>query len=360
MPRITKRLVESLIPPATGQKIYRDSDTFGFCLRMAPTCRAFIIEVAHQGKRRRITIGHYPAMSVEQARAEAQKQIAELKLGIEPGERKAAPTLAEALEHFLNERPLSPKSIDTYRRIIHRALPDWLALPITAIDKNMIRERHKALVKPTRCGSDNKSDADRAFHTLRVVLNFAKHSYEIKGKPLLEENPVSAGLRWRWYGTNVRTGIIPDHKLSEFYQAVMKQPNKSARDFIFLLLFTGLRRNEVATLKWTDIDFEKLTLSISPGFNKSKREHILPLTDILSAILKSRKLTGVDSNFVFPGRPDANCKTGRPGGKLQGNRFRHWSRSCKNTLRKRSCAKALKSTMKKHLGWILMTGLVCL
>ena len=241
---------------------------------MGPSCRAFIVEHTCSGKRKRLTIGHYPAMSVEFARAEAQRTIAEMQLGIMPADRKNDPTLREVMDRFLEIRTLSPKSKDLYRRVLCRALPDWMELPITAITKQMIQERHRSLVK----GTKGKTDADRAFHTLRVMLNFAKTEYEVGGKPVIEVNPVRDALHWRWYGTNVRTGVIPDHKLADFYNAVMAQPNKIARDFMLLLLFTSLRRNEVAGLRWSNLDFAERTMTIPAGFNKSKRDHVLPIT----------------------------------------------------------------------------------
>lgn len=302
MPRITKTFVESLLPPATGQKIYRDSDTKGFCLRMGPTCRAFIVEHTCGGKRIRLTIGHYPTMSVEVARAEAQRRIAEMQLGIMPADRKNDPTLLAVMDRFLEIRTLSPKSKDLYRRVICRSLPDWLDLPITAITKSMIQERHRTLVVKTANGTKGKTDADRTFHTLRVMLNFARSEFEIDGKPAIEVNPVRDALHWRWYGTNVRTGIIPDHKLKDFYAAVMAQPNKIARDFILLLIFTSLRRSEVSNLRWSNLNFEERTITIPAGYNKSQREHVLPMTEIVEAILESRKSLRAETDFVLPNR----------------------------------------------------------
>lgn len=215
MPRITKKLVESLIPPLSGQKIYRDDDTNGFALRMTPGSTSYVVEERIGGVRRRITIGHYPAMPVEQARIEARRVLAKMRMGLLPGDKGTGPTLEELMQRFFAERNLSPKTVSIYGSVLRRCLPDWLELPITAITKQMIQERHRALVRPTRCGGDNKSDADRAFHTLRVMLNFAKLNYEVAGKPVLEENPVRGALHWRWYGTAVRTGVIPDHRLGE-------------------------------------------------------------------------------------------------------------------------------------------------
>ena len=39
-----------------------------------------------------------------------------------------------------------------------------------------------------------------------------------------------------------------------FYRAVMELENPVARDYLLLLLFTGLRRTEAARLTWADVD----------------------------------------------------------------------------------------------------------
>jgi len=126
------------------------------------------------------------------------------------------------------------------------------------------------------------------------------NKYEVDGKPLLDSNPVSRLTQNRqWYPENVRQGTIPDNRLADFYRLVMQQP-KIVRDYILLLLFTGLRRAEGAKLRWADVDFEARTLTIPAGFNKSKRDHVLPMSDFVYAILQSRQ--GNQSEYVFPGR----------------------------------------------------------
>ena len=49
---------------------------------------------------------------------------------------------------------------------------------------------------------------------------------------------------------------IPAERLAGFYNAVMELP-AMGRDYILLLLFTGLRRKEAAGLRWSEVDFER-------------------------------------------------------------------------------------------------------
>ena len=60
-----------------------------------------------------------------------------------------------------------------------------------------------------------------------------------------------------------------------------------ARDYILILLLTGLRRSEALGLTWDDIDFEARTLTIPDP--KNRTPHTLPLSDYLFELLENRR-----------------------------------------------------------------------
>ena len=62
----------------------------------------------------------------------------------------------------------------------------------------------------------------------------------------------------------------------------------TTRDYLIFLLLTGLRKNEAATLRWTDVDLEARTITIRAECTKNKQEHCLPLTDFLILMLNQR------------------------------------------------------------------------
>jgi integrase len=72
-----------------------------------------------------------------------------------------------------------------------------------------------------------------------------------------------------------------------FYAAVLNLPNKIQRDYILLLLFTGLRREAAASLTWDQIDVFKF-----------------PMSDFVHDLLAARKRFG--GEHVFP----ANSESG--------------------------------------------------
>ena len=233
--RITKALIETESCPERGQRIIRDLDLKGFGVRLTPHCKSYIVEGRVNGTQRRCTLGRLNELPLEQARKEAQKILADWKLGIDLVKLPPVPTLQEVMDRFLQERAMKPETKKTYRSLVERSLPDWLKLPVNALSKEMILNRHQQLVKPTRTGTNNQSCANAAMQVLRALMNYAAAKYDLAGLT----NPTEA-LKYRWFRQEVRQGVIPDSKLRQFYEAVMKQP-KIARDFILLLLFTGLR-----------------------------------------------------------------------------------------------------------------------
>ena len=82
-------------------------------------------------------------------------------------------------------------------------------------------------------------------------------------------------------------------------------PNKVASDYLVLLLFTGLRRTEAATLTWSDIDLTDKVIRVPAAHTKAGRKLDLPMSDVVFDLLSSRRELG-DSGYVFP-------STGRSG-----------------------------------------------
>lgn len=309
MPKISQKFIERKVRrPLKGQIIYRDDELIGFGLRVTRGSMAYIAECRVNGVNRRITIGLHGRLTPEEAREEARKLLSKMSRGRDPKEeekkqRTALITLGEVLNDYIACRELRPNSIKSLRAITKRCLGDWLSLPIASITKDMVEERHRELTKTTRQGSSGKAQANTAMERLAILINFAKNKYEIDDEPIIQKNPVERLTQIRaWHRIPRRQTVIPDHKMKDWYQAVIALRDTKIRDYLLLLLLTGLRRNEAATLKWTDIDFEANVLTVRAEIAKNHREHRLPLTEFLTALLTRRKLKTADSEFVFPGQ----------------------------------------------------------
>ena len=70
------------------------------------------------------------------------------------------------------------------------------------------------------------------------------------------------------------------------------------RDYLLLLILTGLRRQEAAALTWDCVDLKAKTLTVTD--TKNREDHTLPLSDFLLAMLE-RRGSNAAGKFVFPG-----------------------------------------------------------
>jgi integrase len=309
LPRISQKFIDRKVQrPLTGQVIYRDDELIGFGLRVTRGAMSYIAECRVNGINRRITIAPHGRLNPEAARAEAQKLLAVMTRGRDPRAEEAKQkiaqvTLGQVLDDYLASRMLRPNSIRSLTAIMRRCLGDWISLPVASITKDMVETRHRELTRVTRQGTSGKAQANIAMERLGILINFAMNKYEIDGQPIIHKNPVDRLSQIRaWHRIPPRQNVIPAHKLNEWYQAVKSLKDTKVRDYLLLLLLTGLRRTEAATLKWSDIDLEARVLTIRPEIAKNHHEHRLPLPDFLYVLFRERKNKVGGSQFVFPGR----------------------------------------------------------
>lgn len=307
--RITKTVVDRLNAPAAGQIFTRDVELKGFAVRITSSgAKSFILEKRIDGKVKRLTLGRYPELTVEQARKEAHKFLGHIATGRNPSAEKKhnalqGTALQQAFDDFVSARKsLKPRTLYDYQRLMKVAFPDWQNKALVDISKEMVAKRH------TKIGSEHgEAYANLSMRFLRALLNFSIAQYEDgKGNAILRENPVVRLTQTRaWYRVDRRQTVIKPHQLAPWYQGVMllkhdKTSPQSAlvADYLLFLLFTGLRRQEAATLKWSDIDLQGRSFTIRD--TKNREPLTLPLTDFIFSLLESRK-AAADSEYVFAG-----------------------------------------------------------
>jgi integrase len=304
--RITKTYIDNIIPPPfrdngkPDQAFYRDSAMIGFGLRVTSGgTKSFIVEKRINGKVKRLTLGRYGNLTVEQARNEAMHFLGEVASGKNPVAAKRNlrirnATLLDAFEDYLlSRRDLKASTIHDYRRSINGPFLNWQTKRLTEITKDMVQLRHAAL------GKKSKARANNAMRVLRAVFNHAISQYEDNyGHQVIINNPVDRLSQTRaWYKIKRRQTVIKPHELPDWFAATLQLKNETTRDYLYFLLLTGIRRSEASTIQWQDIDFTDRTLSIRA--TRNHQLHSLPLSDFLYELLKKRHMVKA-SPYVFP------------------------------------------------------------
>ena len=295
--------IEDLPFTDSGQVLYWDTDLKGFGLRVSTSRKTYFVEAKVAGATIRRTLKHpHPQMTAIQARREALALLANLREGIDPREEQKARavrrvTFREAAEAYLSQRALKPLTVRDYRRAIDTHLADWASMPMSDISRDMVSLKHSDL------GKRSHAQANLAMRFVRAVFNFAIEHYENDVK----ENPVRrlAAAR-KWYRIERRKRYVAPHQMKVWFDAVEGLKNESPgdlretfRDYLFFLLFTGLRRSEAASLSWDTVDFEARTFTIVDP--KNHNDHVLPMCDFVHNILTGRRIAET-GRYVFPGQ----------------------------------------------------------
>lgn len=298
--------------------IHCDSLVKGFCLRVRGESKVFIARAKLHGTRQTVlvTIGPYPTINPKKAEKDAKEYLYMLSRGINPNQerREAAAradaeqeaaeqeakvqqiTLQKVFSDYLQSRKLKDNTAYIYKCTLRSTLADWFDLPLVEIKKDMVEKRHKSI-----SDRGHKGHADHAMRILRALFTYAKITYEHpNGDPIITNNPVTRLSQARiWNKQTRRQSVIKSHELSAWCKAVMGLQNKTVRDYLLLLLFTGLRKNEAAELLWENVDLKGATLLIPDP--KNRQPHMLPLTPFLKEML-TKRWDGRENEYVFPGQ----------------------------------------------------------
>ncbi|MCW2238165.1 tyrosine-type recombinase/integrase [Azospirillum canadense] len=330
--KLTKTSIAKAVRTEGKQLLLWDTDLKGFGLLLSgkTDAKTFVVQRDIGGKTRRVTIGPANVMSLEDARKRAEQILKQFYDGIDPKQAAKAKaelsrtqglTLRQALDSMLMTRKnLSPKTVLDYRGSVTLHLSDWADKPIATITTSMVLERHRRIQvevakrraqrmkgeKPIATFAQNLPGAPTANGVMRALKAIWNHARLLPGISL-GDNPVRIiGASKAWFEEKPRTDRVRFSLLPKFYKSVMELPNQIHRDYILLLLFTGLRRENGLSLRWTDVDFEERMIRLESGRTKNGAALDLPMSDFVYDLLQARKQAGNDGGWVFP----ANSKSG--------------------------------------------------
>jgi integrase len=291
--QFTKATVANLsLPEGKTDFVFWDPDLPCFGLRLRGDTRRWVVQYRFAGQSRRESLGDPRKVSLEDARKVARARFAQVELGIDPtaerAKAKAAAEDARLTLAYVSGRYLEaqkPKVRPATYAALNRDLKvHWAPLagrPIKDIERRNVAAQ---LGEITR--GSGRTAAARARINLSAMFSWAM------GEALCDANPVIATNNPR-KGIGPRTRVLSDDELRIIWRACGDD------DFgrvVRLLMLTGCRRDEIAQLRWNEIDPVTSVLTI-PG-NRTKNHHALklPLPQAAIAVLPSRT---DDRDFVF-------------------------------------------------------------
>ncbi|HRF08053.1 MAG TPA: integrase family protein [Xanthobacteraceae bacterium] len=292
--RLTRKAIDALPFCEAGQEFYRDSELTGFGLRVGRRTKTYFVEMQSQRRTIRSSLGKHPIITPEHARRLALQRLAEISSGnFGSSAIRGAPewTVEAAFDEFFRVKiNLSPVTVQNYQRTKRLYLSGWGRRPLATITRRMVLDEHSRVST-----AHGKIVANNVFRHFRSVYNFIAASNE-----QLPPNPVTVLTQTRaWAPERRRRSLISVHHLPAWWRAVMAE-SEDARDILLIALFTGMRRGEITTLRWSNIDLPGRTLFLPK--TKSGEPLALPISEFLLNLFHSRRVISSCSEWVFPGR----------------------------------------------------------
>jgi integrase len=280
---ITEQSARSL--DAKGKDDFiRFDDTFaGFGVRVRGNTRTYIFQYKIGAKNHRMNCGTVGVVSAKDARETAQGFETGIHRGENPAlDRKAqrhrkGHTLGETVTAYLAAATLR---LNTVRGARTALLGHWRKFHNRLLDEMTPREIKEHLIKVEEASGGWA--AEKARSSLSALFAWARERF------MCETNPTLDLGRRKAY--EPRDRILDDMELATMWRAT-----GDACDYhqiLRLILLTGCRRQEIAELKWSEIDLEKRSFTIAKERTKNKKAHLVPLVDDALDILRERQRDG--------------------------------------------------------------------
>jgi integrase len=281
--KITKSTVERL----PLNQVLWDQSLNGFGARRQLRHAFYLLRYRLNGRQRFITIGrHGSPWTPDTARTEAHRLLGLVASKIDPASERVRPaeTFGAEINHYLNRKrsSLKPRSFVEVERHLRANAKPLHRLKLGEIDRRTI-----ALCLAEIETGSGPIARNRVRSSLSAFFAFAIR------EGLTEINPVT--------GTGQAEQHSRDRTLTEgeltAVLAALEQDQFS--DIVRLLVLTGQRREEIGGLRWSEIDFGRGLIVLPPARTKNNRQHELPMSSQVRAILERQSREEEEGEFVW-------------------------------------------------------------
>ena len=276
-----------------------DAGLPGFGVRLSKTgVQAFVLWTRSGGKKRLLTLGRWPDLSLEGARKAAALELDAIESGkadllTRRSARRNAMTVADGCQWFLETyiprrkglRKMADRTATEYRRQIARFIvPSIGHLKIEAVQRQDV----EAMLD--QIGFDKPAQFTRVRSLVRSLFNI----FEAEGWRAEGTNP---GRRIATPTERERTRTLTPDEQAAFLAALAWLGDTPATLAIIFLYQTGCRLSEARTLRWEFVNPETQTVHLPETKTGSKT--IRATDEAMEIVARSPMIHG--NPFVFAG-----------------------------------------------------------
>jgi integrase len=275
--RLTDLTIKNLSVP-DGRKTYFDDSLTGFGIRITPRSKTWVLVIHRHNRNEWETLGKYSIVSLAAARKAAADRLASIQLG----QDSLSPDLsfAEAFALFKQTHTAHKRAstrTETERLIQKHLIPKLGHRPLSSITtQDLTQLIDRLLPTPGICW--------HTFAAARLIFGWATKRRLIQRSPLESvPSPAKSAPRER---------VLAPDDLVLVWRASESLRGKFGL-ILRLLILTGQRRNQIASLHAEWIDHERRTISFPSQVMKGGRAHTIPYGDLTVGILKSLPPSGL-------------------------------------------------------------------
>ncbi len=296
----TDREIKSLQPLAgKRQTDYYHRTQAGFGLRVSTSGTKSWFQLYHineygKRKRRKVTVGTYPNLSLADARKEATKQVAAILDGADPAAEKkaanAAPTVSDLFDYYFEiyvvKKGKAASSIKEDRR-------QWETLKdkIGHVKAHDVRRKDLIEIHTEITQKGSPVMANRTLTLISTCFAAAIDAEMIDATPCTRLKSIMNTER-------ARERVLNDDEIKLIWEATANEKD-NMRDIIRLTLITAQRPGEVAAMEESAIDQENHIWTIPGNKTKNGQTHQVPLSAQAWQIIEPRLK---DEQWLFPSR----------------------------------------------------------
>jgi integrase len=304
---LTDRTIKNVKPDATNDTYLNDGR--GLYLKVRPSGhKSWFYRYKVGTKSTWMALGHYPIMSLAEARAEALNAKENRSKGNDPLEQKRNSARAsEEAKKVLNSRPTISKIYEVWfdNVIKHRSdegkmvnaiyqkdvLPRIGDLKADLVTKSEIVEILDQILKR---GSNRMCNM-----TLSLLKQFFSYSV-VRGS--IKTNPATDLNKDNFGGDEtIRDRVLSEDEIRELHAKICKANMYHPSEYaIYIALSTSCRIGELIKAKWENIDLDKKVWLIPKTDAKNSRAHKIYLSDFAVTYFKKLQEIKINETWLYP------------------------------------------------------------